>query len=60
MYNIDDISINFFQTQHSIKTYAMNVIKDNLKIFYSADTGYDKNITTFLNNSDILIFEASF
>ena len=38
----------------------MNVIKDNLKIFYSADTGYDKNITTFLNNSDILIFEASF
>lgn len=58
--NIDDINIKFYQTQHFIKTYAMNVIKGETKISYSADTGYDENIIAFFKNSDILICEASF
>lgn len=58
--SINDINVKFYQTQHSIKTYAMNVIKRDLKISYSADTGYDEHITTFFENSDILICESSF
>ncbi len=44
---IYDISIHFSQTKHSIKTYAMSIIKQNLKISYSSDMGYDENMTPF-------------
>ena len=58
--NINDINISFYQTQHSIKTFAMNIIKGNIKLSYSADTGYDENISSFFRNADILICESSF
>lgn len=57
---INDINISFYQTKHSIKTYAANIIKENLKISYSSDTGYDENISLFFQNADILLCEASF
>ena len=57
---IYDISIHFSQTKHSIKTYAMSIIKQNLKISYSSDMGYDENMTPFFKDSDIFICEASF
>lgn len=58
--NINDINISFYQTQHSIKTFAMNIIKRNVKLSYSADTGYDENIALFFQDADILICESSF
>lgn len=58
--NINDINVSFYQTQHSIKTFAMNIIKENIKVSYSADTGYDENISSFFQDADILICEASF
>ncbi len=58
--NINGINVSFCQTQHNIKTFAMNVIKENVKISYSADTGFDENISTFFQNADILICESSF
>lgn len=58
--NINDINISFYQTQHNIKTFAINVIKESLKISYSADTGFDENISLFFQNADILICESSF
>lgn len=58
--NFNDISIYFYQTKHSIKTFAMNIIKENIKLSYSADTGYDENISSFFQNADILISESSF
>lgn len=58
--NINDIIISFKQTKHSIKTFATKIEKDNTKIVYSADTGYDKTLINFFKNSDILICESSF
>lgn len=58
--NINAINISFYQTQHSIKTFAMNIIKDSTKLSYSADTGYDENISLFFQDADILICESSF
>ena len=58
--NINDINVYFYQTQHSIKTFAMNIIKENIKLSYSADTGYDENIALFFQDADILICESSF
>lgn len=58
--NINDINISFYQTQHSIKTFAMNIIKGTIKLSYSADTGCDENISLFFQNADILICESSF
>lgn len=58
--NINDIKVSFYQTQHSIKTFAMNIINGNKKLSYSADTGYDENISLFFQNADILICESSF
>ncbi len=58
--NINDISIYFYQTRHSIKTFAVNIIKKGIKLSYSADTGYDENISLFFKNADILICESSF
>lgn len=58
--NINDINISFNQTQHNIKTFAMNIIKGNKKISYSSDTGYDENIASFFHAADILICESSF
>lgn len=58
--NINDINVSFYQTQHSIKTYAMNIIKGNIKLSYSSDTGYDENISLFFKNANILICESSF
>lgn len=58
--NINDIKVSFYQTQHSIKTFAINIIKKNIKISYSADTGYDENISLFFKDANILICESSF
>ncbi|MCI9585439.1 MAG: hypothetical protein HFH45_02235 [Bacilli bacterium] len=58
--NINDINISFYKTQHNIKTFAMNIIKENVKISYSADTGYTENISSFFQNANILICESSF
>ncbi len=58
--NINGISVSFYQTRHSIKTFAMNIIKGNIKISYSGDTGYDEKISLFFQDADILICESSF
>lgn len=58
--NINSINVFFCQTQHNIKTFAMNVIKENVKLTYSADTGFDENSSLFFQNADILICESSF
>lgn len=58
--NINDINISFYQAQHSIKTFAMNIIKGTIKLSYSADTGYNENISLFFKDADILICESSF
>ncbi len=58
--NIKDINISFFKTTHQIKTYAINITKENYKISYSADTGYNEKIIEFFKDSDLLICESSF
>lgn len=58
--NINDINVSFYQTKHPIKTFAMNIRKGNIKLSYSADTGYDENISLFFEDADILICESSF
>ncbi len=58
--NIHGIKVSFYQTQHNIKTFAVNIIKENVKISYSADTGFDENISLFFQSSNILICESSF
>lgn len=58
--NINNINVSFYQTQHSIKTFAMNIIKGNIKLSYSADAGYEENISLFFQDADILICESSF
>ena len=57
---INDINVSFYRTQHSIKTFAMNIIKENIKLSYSSDTGYDENISSFFQGADVLICESSF
>lgn len=57
---MDDKSISFYQTQHNIKTFAVNIVKENRKLSYSADTGYDENIISFIRNADIFLCESSF
>ncbi len=58
--NINGMNVSFYQTQHNIKTFAMNIIKGNIKLSYSADTGFDETISLFFQNADILICESSF
>lgn len=59
-FNINDINISFYQTRHPIKTFAVNIIKENIKLSYSSDTGYDEKISLFFQDADILICESSF
>ncbi len=58
--NINDISIHFYKTQHDVKTFAVNIIKGNIKLSYSADMGYDENISSFFKNANLLLYESSF
>lgn len=58
--NINGINVSFYQTQHNITTFAMNIIKENIKLSYSADTGYDEHIPSFFQDANIFICEASF
>ena len=58
--NFTDIRVSFYQTEHSVKTFAMNIIKGNIKLSYSADTGYNENISLFFQDADILLCESSF
>lgn len=58
--NRNNIHISFYQTRHSIKTFAINIIQENKKLSYSSDTGFDESISLFFQNADILICEASF
>lgn len=59
---IDDISIEFIQTYHSIKNYSVKLTCNDKKIVYSGDMGY-KNIEKYINfvkNANLFICECSF
>lgn len=56
-----DINIEFTQTIHPIRTYAMRLEDKDGVLFYSADTGYDKGIFhEFAKDSNILLCESTF
>ena len=58
--NVEGINITFYQTNHPVLTFAINVIKDDIKVSYTADTGYDNKLSSFCKNANILISDASF
>lgn len=57
---IGDININFKKTKHNITNYAIKLEKDNYKLCYSGDTGYDESLCDFFSNADLLICESTF
>lgn len=58
--DIGGINITFCQTKHPVLTFAINVTKDDIKISYTADTGYDDKLSLFCKEANILISDASF
>lgn len=60
--NINDNTITFFETKHSIPNYSAKIANKDHTIVYTGDTGYsniDKYIE-FCRNADILISEATY
>ncbi len=51
--------VSFLKTKHSIPCYAIQIICNNKKIIYTADTAYFDKLVTFSKNADLLISECS-
>lgn len=57
---IGNMNISFYKTLHELNTYASKIECNNQILTYSADTGYDENITDFIKNSHLFICESTF
>ena len=57
---IGKMNISFYKTLHNINTYASKIVCNNHILTYSADTGFDENITNFIKNSNLFICESTF
>lgn len=57
--SIGNMKISFCQTLHPMTTYALKVESPTGVIAYSADTGYYHKLTSFFQNSNLLLCEAS-
>lgn len=55
-----EIRIDIKEVAHGVPTYAVKIVKNNTKsIAYSSDTAYLEGLSTFLQDSDIIILNIS-
>jgi len=61
MLNYDDLEISFHKNPHSLITYSIKLETEGIKIVYSGDTGYKKNILEkFAKDANLLICESTY
>lgn len=56
---LENIDITFCRTKHDIETYAMRIEDTEVKLGYTADTGYSEKLISFFKGAEILIAESS-
>ncbi len=58
--SFDGISIDFYQVQHLVETYAVRISYKGKVFCYSADTGKCSEIIDAANNADLFLCEATY
>ncbi len=58
-YSLNDYKISSLTTGHTENSICYRVERDGKSIFYSGDTGYNKNVITLASSCNLAIFEAS-
>ncbi|WP_018247888.1 MBL fold metallo-hydrolase [Orenia marismortui] len=57
--NFANLDFSFKKSNHPKECYAMKISNGNKTLAYTADTGWDDNLISFLNGSNLLLAEAS-
>ncbi len=58
--NFKDFSIYSFKTKHSRESVAYKFVQGSKSLVISGDTDFDKNLSKFAKNSDVLVLECAF
>lgn len=58
--NIGPFTLKFLKTVHPIPCYAMEIVKGDKKLVYSADTEYFPALEDFASNAGVFVCEANY
>lgn len=56
---LGSLNLQFLETKHTVKSFALSVTNGNKKIVYTSDTAWFENLIGFVSSADLLICESS-